>query len=291
MALIDLSQLPAPTVVEAVSFESIYNELRDDFLQRWAALRADNPALPAIDTLDQETDPLAVLMQALAYREMRCRARINDAARSVLLAFAAGADLDHKGATLNVARFAGELDAVYRRRVQTAPGALSKAGPVAAYISHALSTVAGIRDASVERGADGALTLTVLANAADPVPTEAQLEAIRAALDGAENTPATDILTVQGPTVVETAISVRLQIYPGPDGAAVKALAVAQLQALADRVAYLGYDLPLSAIDAAATAAGVQRVTILSPGADLVTDAQTVIHVTSITVTVAGRDI
>ncbi len=57
---IDLSRLPAPAVVETLSFEAIFAAHRDDFLARWATRREADPSLPAIDSLDLDSDPLAI---------------------------------------------------------------------------------------------------------------------------------------------------------------------------------------------------------------------------------------
>ncbi|PXB95471.1 baseplate assembly protein, partial [Pseudomonas aeruginosa] len=92
--IIDLSQLPEPEVIENLDFETIYQELLGDFREamagEWAA--------------EVESDPVLKLLQLAAYRELLLRARINDAARALMLAYASGADLDQIGAGFNVQR-------------------------------------------------------------------------------------------------------------------------------------------------------------------------------------------
>jgi len=80
---VDLSRLPAPQVIATLSFEAIYADLL-------AGLQAMVPDFDA--TI--ESDPAVKLLQLVAYREMLIRAKINDAARAVMPAFAVGADLD-----------------------------------------------------------------------------------------------------------------------------------------------------------------------------------------------------
>ena len=92
--IIDLSQLPEPEVIENLDFETIYQELLGDFRE----------AMAGEWTAEVESDPVLKLLQLAAYRELLLRARINDAARAVMLAYASGADLDQIGAGFNVQR-------------------------------------------------------------------------------------------------------------------------------------------------------------------------------------------
>ena len=90
--------------METLSFESILRAMKDDFAARH----------PAFDAW-LESDPAIKLMEAAAYRELLIRQRVNDAARSVMPAFAAGADLDHFAAFYGVERQAldpGDPDAL-----------------------------------------------------------------------------------------------------------------------------------------------------------------------------------
>ena len=79
----DLSSLPHPSVIEALSFEAIFGALQADFQSRYpqySALLASDPAIK--------------LLEVAAYREVLLRNRINAAAKASLLAFATGSDLD-----------------------------------------------------------------------------------------------------------------------------------------------------------------------------------------------------
>lgn len=68
---VDLSRLPAPTIVETLDFDTIYGQML-------AALQALVPAFDAT----VESDPVIKLLQVAAYRELLLRARVNDAARA-----------------------------------------------------------------------------------------------------------------------------------------------------------------------------------------------------------------
>ncbi len=75
---VDLSRLPAPTIVETLDFDTIYGQML-------AALQALVPTFDAT----VESDPVIKLLQVAAYREMLLRARVNDAARAVMPAYTA----------------------------------------------------------------------------------------------------------------------------------------------------------------------------------------------------------
>lgn len=106
---IDLSQLPAPTIVESLDFESILATMLAD-------LQAREPTFTAL----VESDPAYKILEVCAYRELLIRQRVNDAARGVMLAYATGADLDQIGALFNVKR----LTSVLYQNTITVSGAL-----------------------------------------------------------------------------------------------------------------------------------------------------------------------
>lgn len=149
---VDLSRLPAPQVIEPLDFETI-------LAQSLAQFQVYFPAFDA--TL--ESEPVMKLIQLFAYRELVLRQRLNDAARAVMPAFATGPDLDALAALFGVERFiltpadpevgiaeVLESDTDFRRRMVLAPEGFSVAGPVGAYIFHALS--ADFRRSRCQRG-------------------------------------------------------------------------------------------------------------------------------------------
>ena len=85
-APIDLSRLPPPSVVEPLDYEAILASLIGD-------VRSLFPDFSA----DLESDPVQKVLESFAYRELLGRQRSNDAARSVMLAYATGSDLEPSG--------------------------------------------------------------------------------------------------------------------------------------------------------------------------------------------------
>lgn len=141
MPIIDLNQLPAPDVVEELDFETILAERKATLI----SLYPEDQQEAVARTLTLESEPLVKLLEENAYRELIWRQRVNEAARAVMLACAAGNDLDVIGANYNTARLiitpaddstipptpaVMESDTDYRLRIQQAFEGLSVAGSV-----------------------------------------------------------------------------------------------------------------------------------------------------------------
>jgi hypothetical protein len=92
-----LSRLPAPDVVETLSFETLLGQWLTSFQGYCTEAGIDYSAI-------LESDPAYKLLEAGAYREMVLRQKINDAARAVMVAYAQGGDLDQLGALMDVER-------------------------------------------------------------------------------------------------------------------------------------------------------------------------------------------
>ena len=269
---IDLSTLPAPAVVDTISFETILAEMLAD-------LRARDTAFTAL----VESDPAYKILEVAAYREMLVRAQVNDAAKSVMLAYATGADLDQLAALFGVTRktlvaaipttfpptpAVMEADSDLRFRVQLSLEGLSTAGPVGAYVFHALK-VATIKDVAVESPTPGAVLVSVLSVNNNGVPTTVELDAVRAQLNNEDVRPLTDNVTVQAATIVTYAITATIYVNDGPDASVVLANCQAAAQAYATARFKIGADINLSGIYAALHQSGVEKVVLASPSANL----------------------
>ena len=144
MPTIDLNQLPAPDVVEELDFETILAERKATLVSLYP--EAEQAAIAR--TLTLESEPLVKLLEENAYREVMWRQRVNEAARAVMLPYAAGSDLDVLAANNNTARLVitpandnaippvpavMESDSDFRLRTQQAFEGLSVAGPTGDY--------------------------------------------------------------------------------------------------------------------------------------------------------------
>ena len=279
---INLSGLAPPDIIETLDYEAIVTAMRDDLVARFPLI---------VGVIDLESEPARKLIEAFAYREMRLRARINDAARAVLLASSYGTNLDHLGALFATARQAGETDDRFRRRIQLAPEAFSVAGPEGAYQYHALTVAPWARDVSAVSRRPGVVRVTVLKQGQDPVPTLTEREDIRLHLKNEAIRPLTDVVEVLAPIIRQTAIVARLTLYPGPDGEVVRQRALAAVTGWVEKNRMLGMNLRRSALFAALHQEGVQSVDLVSPADDLVLDVTEVYAIQGIEVTInASRD-
>jgi phage-related baseplate assembly protein len=287
---VDLSRLPAPQVVETLSFETILADMLAD-------LRARDPAF----TATVESDPAYKILQVAAYRELLLRARINDAAKAVLIAYATGADLENLGALLGVTRLllsaanpetgtpaVYESDTDLRRRITLAPEGFSVAGPEGAYIFHALSASPDVLDASVASPTPGQVVVTVLSRIGAGAASAPLLAAVNARLNASDIRPLTDEVIVQSATITNFTITASIATFAGPDAAVVLAESRNRLDAYLAENHRLGRDVTRSAIFAALHAGGVQGVTLTAPAADIVIPRSAVANCTAITLTPAG---
>jgi phage-related baseplate assembly protein len=143
-ATIDLTQLAPPQVIDNLDCITVMQARLDLFTQLWATFQAQNPSLPNLDTLNLQSEPITIVLEADAYRELLLRGEINDKCKALLLAYATGPDLDQIGATYDVTRMVVtpeddtttpitpavmESDDRYRQRIQLAPDAFSTVGP------------------------------------------------------------------------------------------------------------------------------------------------------------------
>lgn len=274
---INLSGLTPPDIIETLDYETIVQAMRDDLVARF-------PLIAGV--IDLESEPARKLIEAFAYRELSLRARINDAARAVMLASAYGSNLDHLGALFATARQEGEDDDRFRRRIQLAPEAFSVAGPEGAYQYHTLTAAPWARDVSAIMTRPGVVRVTVLKEGADPVPSPAECEAIRLHLKDEAIRPLTDVVQVQAPVIRRMEIVARLTLYPGPSGEVVRQRAVAAVTAFAEKNRMLGMNLRRSALFAALHQEGVHSVDLVSPAGDLVLDVTDVYAIDRIEVTI-----
>lgn len=293
---VDLASLPAPEVVETLAFETILAEAKADFVARY-------PDAAAV--IDLESEPVVKLLEVFAYRELLLRARYNDEARALLLAFAEDADLDHIGityyngterltvtpadnTTIPPTPAVMESDADYRQRLALQPAGESVAGPRGAYKFHAISADGAVKDASVTRPQPGTTQVFILSRTGSGIPDQPLLDTVTAALDDETIRPQCDEVVVSPATIVNYTIDIQLTLFAGPATEVVTAAVQTALQTFADRHHALDTDIIRSAIDAAAHVSGVKKVVIVSPAADIDCTAGEAPYCTGITVAVSA---
>lgn len=301
MATIDLSQLPAPNVVEALDFETLLQA-------RKAALVALYPAdqqAAITRTLELESEPIVKLLQENTYRELILRQRINEAAKATMVAWANGGDLDQLGMNNGVTRLVltpadsstlpptaavMEKDEDFRLRIAQAFEGLSVAGPAGAYEYHARSADGRIADVSATSPAPAEVLISVLSREGHGEASADLLTAVNIALNDENVRPVADRVSVQSANIVEYSVDATLFLYPGPEAEPIRAAAEARLAAFVTAQSRLGRDIRRSALFAALHVEGVQRVELAQPAQDVVLDKTQAGWCTGRVISVGGSD-
>lgn len=266
MSTIELSALPAPQVLEDLDFEEVYQA----DLTTFKTFVGDSWAAPL------ESDPATKLLELGAYRKVGTRARINDAAKALLLAYAKGSDLDQLAANVNLKRLVVqaedltasppvdevlEEDDALRERIQMVYEGLTTAGPRNSYILHARNASGQVADATAESPSPACVTVTVLSLIDEGVADASLLEAVAAALNDEDVRPVGDRVSVQAAQILSYSIdAVVYMTGGGPENEATLAECRRRLAAWINPRRRLGVEVARSAIDAQLHISGVGRV-------------------------------
>ncbi|AOP41957.1 baseplate assembly protein [Edwardsiella piscicida] len=301
MAVIDLSLLPPPQIVDVPDFEALLAERKAAFVALYPLDEQD----ALWRTLALESEPITKLLQENAYREILLRQRINEAAQAVMVAYALGGDLEQLAANNNVKRLTVtpadndavppvaaimESDEALRQRIPAAFEGISVAGPTGSYEFHAKSADGRVADASATSPAPAEVVLTVLSREGDGTAETDLLAVVEQALNNENVRPVADRLTVRGAEIVPYSVDATIFLYPGPEAEPVMAAAKASLQKYIASQTRLGRDIRRSAIYAALHVEGVQRVALASPRDDVVLDKTQAASCTEWIVTNGGTD-
>lgn len=266
MSTIDLLALPAPEVLESLDFEEAYQAdlalFREALGENWSA--------------PLESDPITKLLELVAFRRVGNRARVNDAGKALLLAYAKRSDLDHLAGNVGLQRLviqAEDLDAVppvpavleeddaLRERVQLVYEGLTTAGPRNSYILHARNASGLVADATAESPAPAEVVVTVLSLEGNGAASPELLQAVDAYLSDDDIRPVADRVTVQSAQILPYRVDAKVFLGgTGPENEAVLAECRRRLEAWINPRRRLGVEVARSAIDAQLHISGVTRV-------------------------------
>lgn len=302
MSTIDLSQLDAPDVIETLDFETLLATRKAALVALYPTDQQDTIAA----TLELESEPLTLFLQEACYREIILRARYNDEARAVMLAYATGTDLDHIGVTyyqesrllvtaadtdaVPPVAAVYETDDVYRARLASKIESFSCAGPTQAYVWYAKSASSTVSDAYCDSPEAGTSRVVVLSTEGDGTPDATLLDTVDTALSADDVRPLCEAVTVVAAEITQYAIDVTLYTLPGADSDTVQSAAETALATYAAARHKLGYDVRHSGIYAAGHQTGVQHVVINSPSDEIICTGLQAAYCTGITVTMGGND-
>lgn len=299
--MIDLSQIPAPNVIEPLDFESLLAERKAELLA--AIPEAQRTAIQSV--LSIESEPLNKWLQVSSYRELVIRQRVNDAARAVMLAHAVDGDLDQLGANWGVKRLivtpaddtalppveaVMEANADFRRRILLRLEAFTTAGSEAAYMYHALSASGQVRDVSVDSPTPGFVVVYVLSREGDGTTGTELLDKVRAALSSRTVRPLTDNVSVLSASVVHYTIDAELIVDRGSDSEVVRQAALTAALAYAESVHRLDADPSISGNYRALHQPGVLRATLVEPAADIMMSVGQAAYCAGISITAAVEE-
>jgi len=293
---VDLGSLPAPQVVDTPEFETIYQELLAQF-------RTFEPRY----TFTTEADPVVKVLEAWAAREVLLRARINEAAKANLLAFAEDSDLDHLGAihgvarlivqaeNLNVSPIIPEIledDEAFRFRIQQR--ILGYVNGAAFYRYWALTASPDVRDAKVFSpdhpngyNMGGRVNVAILARTGDLIPSEDLLDEVRLVLARDNVKQLGDLLLVEAATPLYVNVSATIKLLPSTPKATFDGLE-ALLRDRFEDVQALGYDLTKSWISATLQQPGVHSVILTAPSTETIVAPNQFPILNTVTLTFAG---
>lgn len=289
---LDLSSLPQPAVVETLDYETVLDSVRADLVRLYPE---------AVEVLKLESEPLTKLVQVAAYREMLIRARVNDAARALMLPWAVGKDLDNLGARYDLQRLDGEDDERFRSRVLMGYHALSAAGSPASWRLRAMSASLDVWKVDVWSDRAGRIKVYLLARVAEPATgvseeqqalgrmlfgehpqaqgtegmcwrvataADAIVQQVGAALQAEDVSPLTVDVDVTAARLLPLTVSATLVHPPGPDAALMAAAAAERVRTLGARAAFR-VDLTRAALSAAIMGDGIRDVLLDTPMADI----------------------
>jgi phage-related baseplate assembly protein len=276
---IDLSKLPAPKVIESLSFEAIFQDILSDFLER-------NPNYKTL----LESDPAMILLEVCAYRELLLRNRINEAAKATMLAYATGSDLENLAAFFGVQKLNSETDDRLRQRTQLALEGFSTAGPAGAYIFHALSVSNEIKSVSVKSPKPGEVLVTILSNNGNGIAPDDLLSNVFKKLTDDDIRPLTDFVTVQKTQIINYSVEAIITVYPGPSSAIVEIEARAALEKFVNERHSIGSVVAISGIYNALHVDGVKKVELVKPLGDIITNDEQAAYCINISISVITDD-
>ena len=288
MSTVDFSQLPEPNLIQELDYESIFNERKEKFIALYPT--AEQNQWRTI--LNRESDPVVKVLQENAYLELLYRNKCNADARSLLLAYAEGSDLDHLALTeyglirlivtpadnsvVPPSPAIYESDERLRERCLLSFDGMNTAGSANAYRYFALSADGRVDGIKVRSDDVNPYLLDIVITQVDSLNGEASAELITAvqnALDPDHVRPVCDRPTVKSSSATNYQIEAVLYVGKNAEDALLLEAANIRLDKYIKNAQKNGESIYLSAIYAALHVDGIERVEVISPTADLVMDS------------------
>lgn len=306
---INLQGLPPPNLIAPIAPEAELIEIRAEFAAKFPANHPIHAALAL------ESEPVNKILEVLAYRYSLKVSEINRTARSLMLAYATNADLDHVGVTyyrverkvlqvedLTTNPVTPEIledDNDYRDRLALSVEAETKAGSAGAYLFHALSASPQVFNATVHSPAptevdvylSGQIEGDVLEQATKTVGVDqVAIDDVTRALTADDVRPMTDLVRVHNATAKAYEINAVIYIKAGISPQLILAQGLADLRAYLRTEFKPGRRIATSRIIGALDVNGVSRIELISPATDVLVDVSQVAHCTSYDITAVSSN-
>lgn len=314
-AALDLNSLPAPSAIEALSFEAT---LEARFVELEATLNGEFEPSKVAEIMGYArniaSSPLRYLTESAAAREVFLTNRINQKVLSIFLATATGSDLDLIGANRGVVRktlddsdpdsIILEGDDFFRARIQLVVEAWSPHGTEGSYVYWALDADDRVIDVAVY-GPNSDLDppipsaepkMVVLSIEGDGTADADLVDKVRQNCIPDKRRPVGDKLTVISATPVPYAIEAVLHVTSPESAAALEVAAQAAAEGFVNGRIRIGRKLYRASIAAALSVQGVVDVELISPADNIEIGPFEAAHCTGISIsmqTIAGgwRDV
>ena len=303
MSTVDFSQLPEPTLIQELDYESIFNERKEKFIALYPV--AEQNQWRTI--LNRESDPVVKVLQENAYLELLYRNKCNADARSLLLAYAEGPDLDHLALTeyglmrlivtpadnsvVPPSPAIYESDDRLKERCLLQYDGMNTAGSSNAYKFFTLTADGRVDGVKVHSDTDKPYLLDIIISQVDSQNGEATQELIdivQAALDPEHVRPVCDRPIVKSSIAKPYQITARLFVGKNAEDSLLLEAANIRIQNYIQKARKNGQSIRLSALYAALHVDGINRVVIDAPSADIEIDVYHHPHCTATSITIGG---
>jgi len=244
-----------PNILEEIDYETLKRD----------TLTYLKPFIPDVSLL--ESDVAMLIIEALLYRDILLRARINASVRASYLFTATGEDLDAIAFGYGVNRLEGEGDEALRNRCVLSLYRFSTAGSRGSYVYWTKSVSSSIGEVTILTPTSGVVEIVYDADDdfSDAVFKACNDEAVRPLCDTVNVTRASRSIT-------DIVLSITLL-----NGVSLILTRNTILQAFSSLKLGIGVDLPLSTIFSTASVTGIYKVVIMNLSDDIVADDRTII--------------
>jgi phage-related baseplate assembly protein len=253
----NLEELQNPAIIEELSYDEILLRMKEDLVSR-------APEFSAY----LESDPVIKLLEVAAYRELLLRQRINQAAKSNLLAFATGSDLDNLAAFYGIERKENESDEELRNRTQMKIVGWSSSGSRESYQFHAINSDPRVKEANANSPEPGLVRISILSKENGGIVSADLLEKVTAYMQREDIRMLTDTVEVVACEMIEVHLKAKIILMASTPAEILQTIKSSFVSNF-NKIAGLGVSISRSWIISNLFLNGVKDVELTSPVNDI----------------------